>query len=339
MVQLLRSLQWLLLLANFLQPIQSAGINSLSSYRPSPSSKFPLSSKLHSLVGYLPQWPDFWYAAHIDLDVMAIRHVLDYDDVIFVGDLDENNDADAKIKDEYKSHANQSLPSNSIYRIQNIYERGAFSQTYANLTVYPEGAISQFLPQGATLVGISQQGHFIPGKVMQDTPVGSTHISFQYMPRQEGHLAHCFVGGLPVSEQILSGCLMDDKNGRNYPILIRSNSQEVMYAYNYPGGNRNARTLAQFSQTALERMHNCFRCPYKTYEKFFRYYGTHDYAHQIVLAALDQDYTDFTNGNLDFTTFTIPGRIGKRFVLFCFVYLCFPLCVIPTKYMDLFHNS
>jgi hypothetical protein len=58
-------------------------------------------------------------------------------------------------------------------------------------------------------------------------------------------------------------------------------------------------------------MHNCLRCPYKTFEKFFRYYGTNDYAHKIVLAALNEDYTNFRLGNLDFTTSTIPGRIGR----------------------------
>jgi hypothetical protein len=84
----------------------------------------------------------------------------------------------------------------------------------------------------------------------------------------------------------------------------------IQYSYDFQINNKNARTLAGFSTSAKDLMHDCDTCPYKTYEKFIQYYGEYDYGHQIITTALYQGQTSFKNGNHDFSKnyqLGIPG--------------------------------
>lgn len=93
---------------------------------------------------------------------------------------------------------------------------------------------------------------------------------------------------------------------------------DVAYSYNVASDNLNGRTIQGFSTDAKAKMYECEFCPYKTYEKFYDYYGAFDYANQWVLSAFNQGSTDFTNGKADFSKFGDEGLNGKSvFILHC----------------------
>lgn len=48
-------------------------------------------------------------------------------------------------------------------------------------------------------------------------------------------------------------------------------------------------------------MLECQSCPYKTFDKFYKYYGAADYGDQWIMAAFDGTNTSFKNGNNDFS--------------------------------------
>ena len=55
-------------------------------------------------------------------------------------------------------------------------------------------------------------------------------------------------------------------------------------------------------------LEGCQGCPYKDFSYFYDYYGTHDYAHQLTMAAFNKTSTAFTNGNHDFSSITSVGQ-------------------------------
>jgi len=71
--------------------------------------------------------------------------------------------------------------------------------------------------------------------------------------------------------------------------------------------NFNGRTIQQFSTEAKDKMMDCPGCPYKTYQKFFNYYGVDDYANQWILAAFNRGTTSFVKGRADFTKYSFDG--------------------------------
>jgi hypothetical protein len=83
------------------------------------------------------------------------------------------------------------------------------------------------------------------------------------------------------------------------------------YTYNPLTNNGNERFLQKFSTSAQDLMYECEECPYKTYQKYYDYYGTFDYANQWVLAAFEGKSTSFARGNADFSKYGFPGRTGK----------------------------
>lgn len=85
------------------------------------------------------------------------------------------------------------------------------------------------------------------------------------------------------------------------------------YKYEMTTDNVNGRTIQKFSTKAFSEMWNCTHCPYDTFEKFVKYYGTTDYGDQWVVAALEGAETSFDNGNADFRTEAKAVRAGEYF--------------------------
>ena len=67
---------------------------------------------------------------------------------------------------------------------------------------------------------------------------------------------------------------------------------------------------------------DCPGCPYKTYEKYFDYYGKEDYANQWVLAAFNKGSTNFSKGNANFGSYTSDGMNGMSTFPFFDRYFC-----------------
>jgi hypothetical protein len=87
--------------------------------------------------------------------------------------------------------------------------------------------------------------------------------------------------------------------------------KQMAYSYNPLTNNGNERDLQKFSTSAQDLMYECEDCPYKTYQKYYDYYGAFDYANQWVLAAFEGKSTSFSRGNADFSKYGFPGRTGK----------------------------
>jgi hypothetical protein len=81
----------------------------------------------------------------------------------------------------------------------------------------------------------------------------------------------------------------------------------VTYTYNKRQHNQNGRTIQGFSTAAQDKMFDCPDCPYPDYQKFYNYYGKHDYADKWVQAAFSGTSTDFANGNANFGSYGFPG--------------------------------
>ena len=162
--------------------------------------------------------------------------------------------------------------------------------------------IPEFVAEGTAMRGTSRSGIPVKGNALADTPAGSFTVMFQYNVTTDP--LPCYVGGLPEASQATGGCLQDVGS------MDIANQQSILYSYDFQIDNKNARTFAGFSTSAQALMHDCDTCPYKTYKKFFNYYGQYDYGHQIINAAFNQDKTNFKNGNHDFSSnyqLGIPG--------------------------------
>jgi hypothetical protein len=201
--------------------------------------------------------------------------------------------------------------------------------------------LPQWIPEGTKLIGMSTTGLPVHGRTLGDTPPGSTILNFQYDvvsppttttsttnsaavgdDNNDNNQHECHVGGLPNDQYQLSGCLAE--TGGIQVLVVKDDddvdddnvitNMTVSYTYDTVRDTVNARTLATLSTTAKAVMHDCETCPYKTYETFLHYYGTYDYGHQIIMAALETTTTSTTTtfrlGNHDFSHYDELERAG-----------------------------
>lgn len=181
-----------------------------------------------------------------------------------------------------------------------VYSQGAFSKPYA------EVQLDQPLPvdvaKGVEVFGQRADGKFVRGSTAAAFKTGESIIQVQYHAGTQQETYHdCHVGGNP--EPNTEGCF------RPTGAMEIGEIGEFTYTYNPIQNNFNARTLQGFSLEAQAKMYECGpSCPYPTYDKFFRYYGIHDYANQWVLAAFNRGGTNFAKGNADFSVYGMEGR-------------------------------
>jgi hypothetical protein len=192
-----------------------------------------------------------------------------------------------------------SLATDSSYlAAKAIYERGAFSKSVATVTL--DTALTGPLNKDTKVLGTSVDGTEINGSLLEDIPSGSTMIKIQYdTTTLQSKYVGCQVGANP--EPVLDGCFMAQGT-------LMVGSDQISYSYVPLQNNHNERTLKGFSTQAQEKMYECDNCPYRTYEKFYDYYGVFDYANQWVLAAFEGSSTSFVNGQADFSSYTMVGR-------------------------------
>lgn len=104
-------------------------------------------------------------------------------------------------------------------------------------------------------------------------------------------------------------------------------ADSVPYAYTVLTDNNNERTLQGFSQDANSRMRpggnpqepyfTTFQPFFTTFQPFFDYYGTFDYADQIVTAGFEGGNTNLVNGNVNLQSAGVgfDARDGKKWML------------------------
>lgn len=198
-----------------------------------------------------------------------------------------------------------------FYLAQSMYRLGAHSKSYAELTFNgtTSTGLPQFVAEGTAMRGTTRTGVQVRGNALADAPAGSQTVMFLYTVGTDP--LPCYVGSLPEESQYSDGCL-DDRGS-----IDIADQDTIQYSYDFQINNKNARTLAGFSTSAKDLMHDCDTCPYKTYEKFIQYYGEYDYGHQIITTALYQGQTSFKNGNHDFSKnyqLGIPEIVSKGVV-------------------------
>jgi hypothetical protein len=183
---------------------------------------------------------------------------------------------------------------------KDIYQDGAFSKSVAQVTL--DTALTTTLDKGATVIGTGPVGE-IRGKLYATYGSGISVIQIQYETNENQQLyVGCQVGANP--DPNLDGCY--DAVGS---LTITGLTTPVTYEYTPVEHNTNKRSIQGFSTSAEDKMSLCEKCPYDTFDKFFQYYGQHDYADQWVMAAFNGENTAFSNGNADFGVYSIVGRI------------------------------
>ena len=187
---------------------------------------------------------------------------------------------------------------------KDVYNRGAFSRTYATLDFGDDGLPSEMDAQSPVTVASEDGQTMYTGTLLENAASGVKSIRVLYSndnPKQ------CFVGAHP--EPVVDGC----KYGRihdcfdashkckskdrffsfsGFPaeghIRFDSYGTSLPYSYNVLEGNANDRNLAQFSKSAKDRMKPCTSCAfYPDFKKFLQFYGKADYAHRWIMSVFE----------------------------------------------------
>merc|ERR1719380_246917 len=196
---------------------------------------------------------------------------------------------------------------------KNIYKKGGFSKSYAELTV---PATPRAISKGAPMYATSLTGGAVAGKAYDNYAKDSTKIRFQYKTGDsQDTYSDCKAGGL-------LGALMDPVATYAYSGADTSGcvdvTKTVLVTFDTDGGrtvlkdvgataikHKNGRTLAGFSTGAGKKMLKSGneKRDYDDFMKFKAYYGVNDYADHWVTKALDGAKTEFTGpaSNTDFS--------------------------------------
>jgi hypothetical protein len=95
-------------------------------------------------------------------------------------------------------------------------------------------------------------------------------------------------------------------------LKIEGSDGSLPYSYTPEVDNTNGRNIQGFSTSAIEKMRKCDTCDYyEDFQKFVDYYGDVFYADKWVSAAFDESNTSFTNGNGDFSDYSMESRTRK----------------------------
>lgn len=229
--------------------------------------------------------------------------------------LQQSNDANADLIAGYKPSAQVTdhaaidldqqllqslLADHNLTQASLLYNKGAHSKSYAYVT-FTKGTGK--INKNTAFVGTTISGKPITLLAYSDYDAGETEIKLRYATHHvQAEYPFCQVGA--NTEPVLHGCL----TAFGTVTLDGIKSAPLAYSYNPETDNKNGRTLAGFSTAAESKMAGCGpSCPYTDYEKYYDFYGEFDYGHQYVTAALEQKETNFTNGNVDFSTYSLPA--------------------------------
>jgi hypothetical protein len=188
----------------------------------------------------------------------------------------------------------------SFAKANDIYSQGAFSKTYAKLTL--DAPLTTAVSAGVQVFGITSDGTQIGGTTYKAASVGDTLLQVKYMTIGiQASYANCQVGANPTPNT--AGCF----NATGTVLLPVGG--ELTYSYDPLTANVNGRTLKGFSTAAEAKMYSCgLGCPMAEFVKFYDYYGRFDYADHWIESAFQGAQTDFTNGNANMGIYGYDGK-------------------------------
>ncbi|CAB9526507.1 expressed unknown protein [Seminavis robusta] len=186
-----------------------------------------------------------------------------------------------------------------------IYQEGAFSKSYAEITLTEPLQVDVL--KGVTVIGRTTDGRDVRGKMAGSFDTGDSIIQVQYSAGSvQESWTECHVGANPNPET--RGCFAPTGSLEIGELGLHT------YSYNPLRHNYNARTIQGFSTQAKDKMYDCEMCPYRTYAKFYDYYGEHDYGNKYILAAFNRGATNFARGNAVFSSYSTQAttEVTKR---------------------------
>lgn len=179
---------------------------------------------------------------------------------------------------------------NNFAEAEKVYTQGGLALTKAALFI--KDGLQVDIRQGDKLVGYTVEGKKVTGTASADRNKGDTHIKFVYPAvGDENHFYKCNVGGLPQENVHTAGCLIEHGEIET--------EDGTSFAYKYLlTENTNHLTLASLSTEDNKRMRPSKEEPYfESFQPFVHYFGTFDYANQIILAGYQAKDTDLKRDN------------------------------------------
>lgn len=188
---------------------------------------------------------------------------------------------------------------------RNIYEKGAFSRSYATVTL--KTGLPSNVKQGTLVHGLTVDGNKVEGEVLRTTPKGETKISILYdTTDSDVDYTGCRVAANP--SPVKDGCFVADGF-----LTIDGIDDEQEYYYKVIQDNLCDRTIESMSRHADYKMKPCGKCDYyKDFNRFYEYYGQADYADKWIDTAFEGKTISFKHGDWDFSQYSFESRAGKQ---------------------------
>eukprot|EP00568_Trieres_chinensis_P009534 CAMPEP_0183300968 /NCGR_PEP_ID=MMETSP0160_2-20130417/7216_1 /TAXON_ID=2839 ORGANISM="Odontella Sinensis, Strain Grunow 1884" /NCGR_SAMPLE_ID=MMETSP0160_2 /ASSEMBLY_ACC=CAM_ASM_000250 /LENGTH=254 /DNA_ID=CAMNT_0025463479 /DNA_START=110 /DNA_END=870 /DNA_ORIENTATION=+ len=195
----------------------------------------------------------------------------------------------------------------SFAAAKKVYVEGGNSKSVAAVQV--TGGLPSDVAANSKFTGRGTDGSDITLTAYKSAEENDVGLQLKYGTSEvtADHL-DCRVGGLPVSDRKITGCLVNEGT-----LIMDGSSTPITYKYDLTENNFNERTLQGFSTKTNKSMRPNGGGPYfKIFQDFVDYYGTNLYADKIVMAALDgTDTPDLAMGRVDISSNNIgfDGRV------------------------------
>jgi hypothetical protein len=177
-----------------------------------------------------------------------------------------------------------------------IYKEGIHTMSSAKVTL--SAPLGSDVQAGAPVLGSAADGNQVAGLVKDMTATGATEMTIMYkVSDSQKDYVGCQVGASTTPNTVR--CFASTGS------MTIGGTTDVQYSYDPLADNMALRSIQSLS-TGAET--NYAGNEYTTYEKFYSYYGAHDYADQIVLAAFAGEMTDLANFNNDFKQYGYTGK-------------------------------
>lgn len=152
-----------------------------------------------------------------------------------------------------------------------IYQEGAFSRSYAILTV--DEPLPTAVKQGAKITGMNDEAERVTGQALRPMDAGQTELRVLYDTTDNDNAATgCRVGANP--KPVVEGCFAAD----NKITIEGVHGYSPDYSYKPLSENKNDRTIQSMSLASAFKQRACNSCEYyPVFDKFFRYYERPDF--------------------------------------------------------------
>jgi hypothetical protein len=177
-----------------------------------------------------------------------------------------------------------------------IYQQGIHTMSAAKVAL--NAPLASDVMADAAILGAGANGNQVVGFVKDMAAAGATELTIMYkVSDAQKNYVECQVGASTTPNT--------DGGFASTGTITIDGTTDVQYSYDPLEDNMALRSIQSLSTGAAT---NYAGNDYSTYEKFYSYYGAHDYADQIVLAAYAGEMTALDNFNNDFKQYDYVGK-------------------------------